>query len=434
MVTLEQKPTLLLTAPVASRSGYGNHSREIAIALIKSEKFILKIRPTGWGATPNNALEKENADHEEIRRCIVGDINSKPDICIQINIPSGFEQIGHINIGITAGIETTLCDPSWIEGCNKMDLIITTSNHSKQVFENSVFEKRDKNSNNVIGILKIEKPIKVLFEGLDTNVYSKKVIKSDLTNFLNKIDSDFAFLFVGHWLQGDFGEDRKDVSRLISSFFETFLRKMPKNQPALILKTSLASFSENEKFIINQKIDKIYQAVKEKFDVKNLPPVYLLHGDLLDSQMNELYNHPKVKAMVSFTKGEGFGKPLLEFSTTGKPVIASGWSGQLDFLNPKYSVLIPGKVEPVGKSAVNEWIIKESHWFNVDIPSAKLLLSDVYNNYDSYLKISKEQGKISRENFTLEKMQTLLIDYIESAQNISTSQIKSFNLPKLIKK
>ena len=52
-------------------------------------------------------------------------------------------------------------------------------------------------------------------------------------------------------------------------------------------------------------------------------------------EMNSIYNHSKVKAMVSLTKGEGFGRPLLEFSLSQKPLIVSGWSGHMDFLPPR---------------------------------------------------------------------------------------------------
>ena len=55
--------------------------------------------------------------------------------------------------------------------------------------------------------------------------------------------------------------------------------------------------------------------------------------------MNELYNHPKVKAMVSMTKGEGYGRPLAEFGLSKKPIIASGWSGQCRFPNSRYILL-----------------------------------------------------------------------------------------------
>ena len=155
---------------------------------------------------------------------------------------------------------------------------------------------------------------------------------------LDQIKEDFVFLFVGHWLQGDLGEDRKNVGMMIKTFAMAF--KDEKVKPALVLKTSSAGFSVIDR---ENMIKKIKHALGKDF---GKVPVYLLHGDMADYQLNGLYEHPKVKAMLNFTKGEGFGRPLLEFSLTGKPVIASNWSGHLDFLKTG-AVLLDGELKDV---------------------------------------------------------------------------------------
>ena len=96
-----------------------------------------------------------------------------------------------------------------------------------------------------------------------------------------------------------------------------------------------------------------------------LPNIYLLHGSLSTEEMNKLYNHPKVKCFVSFTHGEGFGRPLLEASLSEKPVIAPNWSGHIDFIHPDYNILIGGELKNVHKSAANQFLLKESQWFNI---------------------------------------------------------------------
>ena len=48
--------------------------------------------------------------------------------------------------------------------------------------------------------------------------------------------------------------------------------------------------------------------------------------------MANLYAHPKIKAYVSLTHGEGYGLPLFEAAYHGIPIIAPDWSGHLDFL------------------------------------------------------------------------------------------------------
>jgi hypothetical protein len=442
---MDNKKTIVIAGSVMSRSGYGAHSRDIATALIRSGKYDVKIIPIVWGNTPLDALDVNNPDHRAIKdRIIPSQLTFKPDIFIHITIPNEFQKVGEYNVGITAGIETTVCRAEWIEGCNRMDLVIATSEHSKNVFVNSSYEKRDKQTNRVISHLTVNRPIEVLFEGIDFSIYDKvNKSKTKIINTINEIPEDFCFLFVGHWLQGEFGQDRKDVAGMIRTFLESFKRKSSKNQPALVLKTSQSGFSEPEKAQILEKIQKVKNMVRGSGWTQKLPPIYVLYGDLTDDEMNDLYNHKKIKAMVSFTKGEGFGRPLLEFTTTGKPVIASGWSGQVDFLHPEYSVPLPGKLTPVHQSAVNDWIIEGSQWFTVNYQMASQILSDVHKNYSKYLEKSRKHRKITKDNFSFEKMTEKLCEYLDKIEDYSkkivtnpknnTPQQASLKLPKLKK-
>ena len=167
-----------------------------------------------------------------------------PDIYIQVTVPNEFQKLGKVSIGVTAGIETTVAPKDWIDGCNRMDHIITTSNFSKEVLLSTIYDENDLVTNQLIKKYKIEKPISILFEGVDTNLYN-----NEYKNFDLNIKEDFAFLFVGHWLKGNIGQDRKDVGMLIKVFAETF--KDQENQPALILKTSSGNFSVIELSLIH---------------------------------------------------------------------------------------------------------------------------------------------------------------------------------------
>jgi len=346
------KPLLVMSAPVATRSGYGDHSRDLLRSLIKMNKFDIKVLSQKWGNCPMNALTKGKDDDIISILHFGNQFPKQPDIWVQVTVPNEFQKVGVLNIGITAGIETTHVSQEFIEGMNRMDFNIVPSEHAKQVFLNTTYDKVDKNTNQKIGELKLEKPIEVLFEGADLEVFKKtELIPKPIYEEINKISENFCFLFVGHWLQGDLGQDRKDVGGLIRTFLETF-KNTKSNKPALILKTSEATFSVSDRERILKKID----SIKESFGLNSLN-IYLLHGDLTQEEVNGLYNHPKVKAHVSFTKGEGFGRPLLEASLSGKPVIASNWSGHIDFL--KHSVLLGGKLGQVHPSAANNFILKE---------------------------------------------------------------------------
>jgi glycosyltransferase involved in cell wall biosynthesis len=416
------KPTLVFQAPVATRSGYGDHARDLLHSLYKLDKFEIKVISTRWGATPMDALNYDNQFHKWIVDNIIQKPEQKPDVYIQVTVPNEFQPLGHYNIGITAGIETTHCALDWIHGCNRMDLIITPSEHAKKSLVDTVYNEQDNKTKQLITQHRIQKPVEVLFEGFDENDFGTEVVAH--ISELDEVKEDFAFLFVGHWLRGDLGEDRKNVGMMIKTFAMAF--KNEKVKPALILKTSTAGFSimDRERLVskIRETLGKDYKSVS----------VYLLHGDLTSAQMNGLYEHPKVKAMLNFTKGEGFGRPLLEFSLTGKPVIVSNWSGHLDFLKSG-AVLLEGELKEVHESAADNFLLKEAKWFNVNVSKSLPVIKDVYKNYDKYKVDSFQLGKQNKQNFSLEKM-TKLFDIILNQYGIYNKKQPTFQpmqLPKL---
>jgi hypothetical protein len=415
------KPTLVFQAPIATRSGYGDHARDLLHSLYKLDKFEIKVISTRWGQTPMDSLNYDNEFHKWIIENIIPKIEQKPDIYIQVTVPNEFQPLGFYNIGITAAIETTHSPLDWVHGCNRMDLIIVPSEHSKKSLVDSVYNEADKQSGQLIAQHKIQKPVEVLFEGFNENFGTEHV--AHITE-LDSIKEDFAFLFVGHWLRGDLGEDRKNVGMMIKTFAMAF--KNEKIKPALVLKTSSAGFSVMDRETTIRKIKDVLGKDYQKV------PIYLLHGDLTESQMNGLYEHPKVKAMLNFTKGEGFGRPLLEFSLTGKPILVSNWSGHIDFLK-QGAVLLEGELKPVHESAADQFLLKESQWFNVNISKALVAIKDVYKNYDKYKTASFQLGKQNKQNFSLEKM-TKLFDNILNQYGIYTKiqpKFQQLQLPKL---
>ena len=416
------KPTLVFQAPVATRSGYGDHARDLLHSLYKLDKFEIKVISTRWGNTPMDSLNYDNEFHKWIVDNIIPSIQQKPDIYIQVTVPNEFEAKGNYNIGITAAIETTHSPIDWIHGCNKMDLIIVPSEHSKRSLVDTIYNEQDNRTKQIIRQIKIQKPVEILFEGFDETDFGTEHVAHIAE--LDSIKEDFAFLFVGHWLRGDLGEDRKNVGMMIKTFAMAF--KGEKKKPALVLKTSSAGFSVIDR---ENTINKIKEVLGS--DYKSVP-IYLLHGDLTPAQMNGLYEHPKVKAMLNFTKGEGFGRPLLEFSLTGKPILVSNWSGHIDFLK-QGAVLLEGELKPVHESAADQFLLKESQWFNVNVSKALPLIKDVYKNYDKYKTASFQLGKQNKQNFGLEKM-TKLFDTILNQYGIYTKvqpKFQQLQLPKL---
>lgn len=420
------KIKVVVSCPVDTYSGYGARARDFVQALIELGKYDVRILSQRWGNVRQGYLEDHKRD--DLSSLIIPQLTSEPDIWIQITVPNEFQRLGKYNIGVTAGIETTLAAPQWIIGCNVMDLVITSSKHSKLVFEESKYDMID-NTKGTSEKIEIKKPIEILFEGADVNKYVPLSLPTKFN--LKDIPESFCFLNVGHWLPGALGHDRKNIGLLVRLFFETYKNKP--NPPALILKTSMVTSSILDRNKILSNIEKI------KNDVKGtLPNVYLLHGDLTDEEMNELYNNSKVKAMISLTKGEGFGRPLLEFSLVNKPIIASAWSGQIDFLDKDLSILVGGELKPLHKSSVQDEVLVEgSSWFFPYDNHAMAAMKEVQKNYDKYRINAKKLGYKNRNNFSYDKMKEALDEILTNHVPVFPKQIElmlpKLNLPKLEK-
>ena len=426
------KNTFVISAPVDTYSGYGARSRDFVKALIESDKYDIKILSQRWGDTRKGFLQ-DFPEWNFMSEYIIPNLTAKPDIWCQVTVPNEFQPVGNYNIGLTAGIETTACAPEWINGCNRMDLILTSSQHSKKVFEHTKYQTKD-NQTGQESVIELTTPVEVLFEGANLDVYKgiKEFTNKELFDYIQDIPEKFAYLFVGHWLQGALGHDRKNVGLLVKAFYEVFKNKS--NAPALILKTSCGKGSLMDKREVLKRII----AIRKSIPSEKLPNVYLVHGDLSDSEVNELYNHPKIKAMVSPTKGEGFGRPLLEFALTGKPVMATAWSGHTDFLNPKLSPLMGGKLNDLHESSVQEGIlIKESQWFDVDHGHLGHFLNDVKKNYKKWNQKGKTLSSRLKKNFSYEAMKDKLIEILDKNVNVPSQvslklpEIKGVKLPTL---
>lgn len=418
------KPLLVFQGPVSSRSGYGDHARDLLRSIFEYDKFDVKVVPTNWGTTPQNQLDTSTEFGQRVLGSVITQLDRQPDVYVQVTVANEFRPVGKYNIGVTAGVETTVAPQNFIEGCNRMDLIVVPSQFTKEVLENTGYSQVDRRTQQVVGELKITKPIEVLFEGVNLEIFKGK---ADSTEILDDLPTDFNVLYVGHWLKGDVGQDRKDVSMMIKTFCTVFKTVPKEQQPGLVLKTSSAGFSIGDKTEIQRRIERL---TKEYGD--NCPPIYLLFGDLTEEDLNNVYNHPKIKAMVMFTKGEGYGRPLAEFCTTGKPIVVSKWSGHRDFLPEEHTVYLDGELTDVHKSAQNEFLIQGAKWFTVNYSTAAQKLYQVFNNYKDALHTSNGLKVNIKKNFSLKKMHEKFGEILDKYVTIQEYvPIKLPELPKL---
>lgn len=348
-----QKKILIYESPLLSESGYGCHAREILKIFSLFDDFLdMHLVVTDWGST--NRLSSTYSD------TIVKYINKprpssedKIDYYVQLALPSEFKRIGQHNIGITAATESTLFSQELILGFNRMDAIVVPSNFTNH---NTVVNTGHKD---------------VITIPQTCNLNKAKNISDDV---LHTISEDFCFLYNGTYGKHNYS-DRKNVKKLIECFLLAF--NGTQNPPALVLKTHETNFSTSDYKSTLGKIQKIKE--ENKSDI--IPNIYLIHGSLTDEELNGLYNNKKIKCLLTTSRGESFGRPLLESILNKKPVIAPKYGGYLDFLTEE-SFLVGGKTQK--HSHINNLFIEGGEWFEVDPIKYKNKILDVYTNIQQY--------------------------------------------------
>ena len=375
---------ILYTAPVATRSGYGDKSRDIASYLFKkyTEKSI-DILSTRWGECSLDGLSSESELNTKIlQNTLIGPPEKSPDISIHVAMPSEFKALGKYNIGITSGVEVDTCPESFIYGCNRMNLVIVPYEFKKQTQTDTEFSSG----------IKCTTPNEVVFEGYTPEI-TDNTTEVEMSTLLDTINEEFCFLSVGQWAADS---DRKNIRGLVNVFNDTF--RDVKNPPALVLKIYGSSHCISDELEIKKQLYSILSTNS------NHAPIYVVYGNVTPSEMTTLYSHSKIKCLVSLTRGEGFGRPLLEASVNGLPIMVSKWSGHLDFLDKKLCKLLPGT--HITATGLGEFAPTDAKWFDVDLNNVSVELVDMVSRYEVHESRATKLRKINSQKYSIESMHT----------------------------
>jgi hypothetical protein len=388
---------IIVRGPALSRSGYGEQTRFALRCLESSGNYDIYLLNTQWGKTSFVATDDRETRWIELLLLktqkyynMAKSQEKEPyfDVSLQVTIPNEWSHMAPVNVGYTAGIESDKVAPIWLEKANLMDKIIVTSNHAKYGFINTVYQGTL--SNGQSATLKLEKPIKVV------NYAVRNVEKVDLDL---DIETNINFLSVAQW------GPRKNVEKTIKWFVEHF---KDNDKVGLVLKLNCIDSSTIDKYETHDRINNFLNDFKEKNgEVKC--NIYILHGDMSEQELQSLYTHPKISAMISLTHGEGYGLPLFEAAYNELPIIAPDWSGHMDFLVGKDK---KGKRKPlflnvefslqnVQKEAIWEGVVEaDSKWCYPQEYSFKKRLDDFVNQKGAHKKRAKLLASQIKENFS----------------------------------
>jgi glycosyltransferase involved in cell wall biosynthesis len=422
---LIMRKKIIVRGPVLSRSGYGEQARFALRSLRKHEdRFDIYLDNTNWGHTGWVVGEGEERSYIDfLLKKTFHFLQTQPqfDISLQVTIPNEWERLATVNVGYTAGIETTKIAPGWIEKSNMMDKIIVISNHSKHTLVETVYDAYDKNTNQHVGKVSVSTPVEVV------NYPAKLIEKKSIElNF----ETDFNFLTVSQW------GPRKNIANTIKWFVENF---KDNENVGLVVK----GFVRN-----NSTMDKQYSknSLKSLIDPEAKCKVYLLHGDMADEEMIGLYQHPAIKCLISLSHGEGFGLPLFEAAYSGLPILTTNWSGQCDFLNMPVKVRKKGSkkktetsmkpmfaevsytIGPIQKEAVWDGVLQaDSMWSYPEENSYKKALSNVHEEYDKYKDMAEKLKTWVKKEFESDKQHDAFANAVLPTEEKQEESVVSFD-------
>jgi glycosyltransferase involved in cell wall biosynthesis len=388
---MTDRKNLIIQAPVFSLSGYGAHARDIVMALFNSGNFNISVVPVGWGGSSTCTPEKDVAD-ALVFMCNNRIAEGVEFAWIQVGVPHEFRRVSAVaNIGITAGLEVEQYPQKWAEYCNQMTAIIVPSKFV-----------RDR-----LITCGVKVPVYVVPEGVDTKVFNDVDPVSAIPSISQlEFPTKFNFLTVGQWLQGEVSMDRKNIPATIMTVLDAFIDNP---EVGIVVKTYMHNQSSPDRYALLERMSELLgPAAKGR--------VHFVHGAMSNEELSGLYHHPQIKAFVSLTHGEGYFRPLAEAAACNLPIIVTGYSGHMDYVNPHLTAVVDYDMGPVPQSMwAPELLGPGQSWANPNYEHAKSRLKRCYERYPVATERALKFGEVIRAEWSLERADKMLVETVETA-------------------
>lgn len=369
--------SVLVRAPLLTMSGYGVHARQVFRWLSLKKNIDLRTNIVPWGVTSwlinpdyeNGLIGKVMASSNELEK--------RPDVSFQLQLPNEWDpNLGKFNIGMTAAVETDKCNPEWVNCCNRMSAVVVPSKHTASVLQGSG---------------NLTTPIYVIGESFIDECQTAPPLDIDL-------ETDFNFLVLGQLTDHSPHLDRKNVMFTLRWLCEEFA-----DDPdvGIIIKTNSGRGTKIDRNITRKALEGVINEIRKG----PYPKIHFVHGHMKSEEVAGLYKHEKVKALVSATRGEGFGLPLLEAASCGLPVIATNWSGHKDFLDMGKWLQVDYELKDIPKERCDGSVfIEGSKWAEPSSESFKKKVRGFKKKTQKPNEWAKQLQKTIHEKYSFESI------------------------------
>lgn len=381
----------IIRGPLLSKSGYGTHTRQV-YKWLKTTGWNIRTDITQWGLT-SWYVNPDALDG------LVGDIMQNTgkellsnDISIQVQLPNEWDSnLAKVNVGITAGVEATKVSENWVKCVNAMDLVVVPSQFTKRGFVESGAPE-----NKIVVIPE------AFSEYINSSAKAPIVIPG-----LECIDTSFNFLVFGQITSMSSESDRKNIFNTVKWFCEEFEGE---NDVGLIIKSNLGTTNVFHR----RKLQNLFSKLLEQVRKNNKPSVYLINGDMDVAEIAGLFQSPKVNALLTLTRGEGYGLPIIDAAASGLPIVATNWSGHLEFLKHGNFSKVSYNLKPVHESMCDGNIfIPDACWAEVDEQDAKKRMRKIVNSSQKPKEWASALAPVIQEKYSLTSLFTMYDDIIK---------------------